>query len=138
MDDRRFDNVVRSFARRRTRRGLAAGLLGGGAALLASRLRLPGAAAGHRHVPQGEWCIDAEQCDPWLDCAWNGYGSAGAACCAFVDGGCADDFGCCGTATCFGGVCTDPTSAPTHGEPCQPGGNPCVYASGGVTCDLVD
>lgn len=137
MDDRRFDNAVRALARHRSRRGLMGGLLGGGAALLASHLRLPGAAAQSSYVPQGEWCVDADQCDPWLDCAWNGFGSAGAACCAYVGGGCADDFGCCGSATCYGGACTDFTSAPVHGEPCDPNGNPCVYASGGVSCGYV-
>ena len=137
MDDRRFDNVARALARHRSRRGLVGGLLGGGAALLASYLRLPGAAARHRHVPQGDWCIDADQCDPWLDCAWNGFGSAGAACCAYVGGGCADDFGCCGSASCFGGTCAEFASAPVHGELCDPGGNPCVYASGGFSCGWV-
>jgi hypothetical protein len=137
MDDRRFDNAVRSLARHRSRRGLLGSLLGGGAALLASHLRLPGAAAQSAYVPQGGWCIDADQCDPWLDCAWNGYGSAGAACCAYVGGGCEDDFGCCGSATCFGGTCADFASAPVHGEPCDPGGNPCVYASGGFSCGYV-
>jgi hypothetical protein len=68
MDGRQFDNAVRAMARHRSRRGLMGGLLGGGAALLASHLRLPGTAAQGRYVPQGEWCIDADQCDPWLDC----------------------------------------------------------------------
>ena len=45
MDDRRFDNAVRALARHRSRRGLIGSLLAGGAALLASRLRLSGAAA---------------------------------------------------------------------------------------------
>ena len=136
MDDRRFDNVVRSFARHRSRRDLAGGLLAGGVALLASHLRFPGAAAGHRHVPQGEWCVDDDQCDPGLVCAWNGFGSAGAACCAPIGIGvaCADDFGCCGPASCLGGICTDLASAPTIGDPCDPSGNPCVAASGGFTC----
>jgi hypothetical protein len=137
MDDRRFDNVVRALARHRSRRGLVGGLLGGGAALLASYLRFPGAAAHHRYVPQGEWCVDADQCDPWLDCAWNGFGSAGTSCCAYVGGGCADDLGCCGPASCFGGTCADLASAPGFGELCDPVGNPCVYASGGFSCGWV-
>ena len=53
MDDRRFDNVVRALARHRSRRGLVGSLLGGGAALLASHLRLPGAAARQRLRPAG-------------------------------------------------------------------------------------
>ena len=138
MDDRRFDNAVRAFSRRRSRRGLMGGLLAGGAALLTSHFRLPGAAARHRHVAQGEYCVDDDQCDPWLTCAWNGFGSAGAACCAYVGGGCDDDSGCCREATCFGGVCTDLSTAPSPGEPCQPGGNACVYASGAFTCDYVN
>ena len=138
MDDRRFDNAVRALARHRSRRGLVGGLLGGGAALIASHLRVPGAAARHRHVPQGDWCVDDDQCDPWLECRWNGYGSAGGACCAFPGGACDDDFGCCDTATCFGGFCTEMTSAPSPGEPCQVDGNPCVYASGYFYCGYVE
>jgi hypothetical protein len=60
MDDRRFDNAVRALARNRSRRGLMGSLLGGGAALLAASWRLPRAAAHHRYVPQGEWCVDAD------------------------------------------------------------------------------
>ena len=41
MDDRRFDNVVRSLARHRSRRSLVGSLLGGVVALLAAHLRLP-------------------------------------------------------------------------------------------------
>ena len=137
MDGRQFDNAVRALARHRSRRGLVGGLLGGGAALLASYLRFPGAAAHHRYVPQGEWCVDADQCDPWLDCAWSGHGSAGGACCAWTGGSCDDDFDCCRTLQCFGGTCADFTAAPSPGEPCQPGGNPCVYASGAFYCDYV-
>ena len=138
MDDRRFDNAVRALARHRSRRGLVGSLLGGSAALLAARLRLPGAAAQGSYVPQGEWCFDDDQCDPWLTCRWNGFGSAGATCCAPIGGGCDDDFGCCGSPTCFGGICTDMTAAPSPGEPCQPGGNPCVYASGAFYCGYVE
>jgi hypothetical protein len=137
MDDRRFDNMVRALARHRSRRGLVGGLLGGGAALLASHLRLPSAAAHHRYVPQGEWCVDADQCDPWLDCAWSGHGSAGGACCAWTGGSCDDDFDCCRTLQCFGGTCADFASAPGFGELCDPVGNPCVYAAGGFSCGWV-
>ena len=137
MDDRRFDNAVRALARHRSRRGLLGGLIGGGVALLASHLRLPGATAQSSYVPQGGWCSDDDQCDAWLDCAWNGFGSAGATCCAGVGGSCADDFGCCGTPSCYGGTCTDFASAPVHGEPCDPNGNACVYASGGFSCGYV-
>ena len=137
MDDRRFDNAVRALARHRSRRGLLGGLIGGGVALLASHLRLPGATAQSSYVPQGGWCSDDDQCDPWLDCLWNGFGSAGATCCAGVGGSCDDDFGCCGTPSCYGGTCTDFASAPVHGEPCDPNGNACVYASGGFSCGYV-
>ena len=67
MDDRRFDNAVRALARHRSRRGLMGSLLGGGAALLAVAPAAPGAAAQGSYVPQGGWCIDDDQCDPWLD-----------------------------------------------------------------------
>ena len=58
--------------------------------------------------------------------------------CASVGGGCDDDFGCCGSATCFGGTCTDVSAAPAPGEACQPGGNACVYAAGAFACDYVN
>jgi hypothetical protein len=137
VDDRRFDTIVRALADHRSRRRLVGGLLGGGVALLASSLRLPAAAVGTKHKAQGKACVFDEQCDPWLVCAWNGYGSAGAACCAYVGGGCTDDSGCCGTNSCFAGVCADFATAPGFGDLCKPGGNPCVYASGGFSCDYV-
>jgi hypothetical protein len=105
MDDRRFDNAVRSLARHRSRRGLVGGLLGAGAALLASHLRLPGAATHHRYARPGEWCTDDDQCDSWLVCWWNGFGSAGAACCGWDGAGCQDDFGCCAETRCVHGTC---------------------------------
>ena len=130
MDDRRFDSVVRSFARHRSRRGLVGGLLGGGAALLASHLRLPGATARHRHIPQGAACVDDDQCDPGLVCAWNGYGSAGAACCAPAGSGCGDDAGCCGPNTCYLGSCFN-LNPPRAGESCwQLPGDPDPCAAG--------
>ena len=106
MDDRRFDNAVRSFARHRSRRALVGGLFGG-VALLTARLRVPGAAARQGYSAQGEPCYDDAQClaaDSPLVCAWNGYGSAGAACCAGIDGRCGDDAGCCGPNTCYLGT----------------------------------
>ena len=80
MDDRRFDNVVRSFARRRSRRSLVGGLLGGSVGLLAAHLRMPGAAARQGGSSQGQPCSVDGDCvvvDTLLVCAYNGYGSAG-------------------------------------------------------------
>jgi hypothetical protein len=135
MDDRRFDNAVRSLARHRSRRGLLGGLLGGGLALVASHLRPPAAAA--QSLP-GDPCYDYDQCNPvgppTFVCEWNGYQKA---CCHYAGGQCFEDSWCCGENTCFGGVCTDVSSAPTHGEPCQPGVDVCVFASGGFACDYV-
>ncbi len=130
MNDHRFDDVVRSFAGRRSRRAFVGSLLGGGLALLAARLRLPGAAARQQYSVQGEPCIDESQClgAEILFCAYNGFGSAGAACCAPVGGSCFDSAGCCGPATCYSGNCWD-FSAPAEGEACWqlPGDpDPCV------------
>jgi hypothetical protein len=137
MDDRRFDLVVRSLARHRSRRALVRGLLAGGVALLASCLRLPSTAARQGYSAQGEPCFDDDQClaaDTPLVCAWNGYGSAGAACCAAVGGRCGDDSGCCGPNTCYLGTCAN-LSFPGPGEACwqlpvDP--DPCAY--GGAVC----
>jgi hypothetical protein len=135
MDDRRFDHAVRALARHRSRRGLVAGLIGGGVALVASHLRLPGAAA--QSLP-GNPCYDNDQCNPvgppTFVCDWNGYQKA---CCHHAGGQCFEDTWCCGENTCFDGVCRDVSSAPTHGEPCQPDVDVCVYASGGFSCGYV-
>lgn len=134
MDDRRFDYVVRSLARHRSRRELVVGLLGGGLALLASHLRLPGAAARQGYSVQGEWCYDADQClfaGTPLYCAYNGFGSAGAACCAAADGRCNEAADCCGPNTCYLGTCQSLYN-PAPGEACWmlPGDpNPCAFGS---------
>jgi hypothetical protein len=120
MDDRRFDNVVRSLASHRSRRGLVGGLLGGGLAMVSAHLRLPGAEARQGYSAQGEPCYDDGQClsaDTPLVCAWNGYGSAGAACCAGIDGRCGDDGDCCGPNTCYLGTCQN-LNIPAVGEAC--------------------
>ena len=130
-DDRQFDDVVRSLVRHRSRRALVGGLLGGGLALLATHLRMPGAAAGEDYSLQGGPCVDDSQClvaDTPLVCAYNGFGSAGSACCAPVSGSCFDNGDCCGPATFYSGHCWDFTS-PSAGEACWqlPGDpDPCV------------
>jgi hypothetical protein len=133
MDDRRFDDAVRFFARHRSRRALVGCLVGGGAALLTAHLRSPGAAARQGYSAQGEPCFDDAQClaaDTPLVCAWNGYGSAGAACCAPSGGRCGDPAGCCGPSTCYLGTCWDLTS-PAAGESCwQLPGDPDPCADG--------
>lgn len=130
MDDRRFDDVVRSLSRHRSRRALGGSLLGAGLALLATHLRVPGAAAQAGYSVQGEPCLDDSQCigAETLFCAYNGFGSAGAACCAAIGGSCFDSAGCCGPATCYNGQCSD-FSFPVEGESCWqlPGDpDPCV------------
>jgi hypothetical protein len=120
MDDRRFDHVVRALAHHRSRRGLVGGLIGGGVALLTAHLRLPGAAARQRYSAQGEACYDDDQCiwgDTPLVCAYNGLGSAGAACCAGVGGSCVDESGCCGPNICYLGTCIT-SYIPGAGETC--------------------
>jgi hypothetical protein len=136
MNDHRFDEVVRSFAGRRPRRAFVGRLLGGSMALLATRLRLPGAAARQQYSVQGEPCTDDSQCigAEILFCAYNGFGSAGAACCAPVGGSCFDSAGCCGPATCYSGQCWD-FSAPAEGEACwQLPGDPDPCVVNGLIC----
>jgi hypothetical protein len=108
MDGHRFDNVARAFARRNSRRSLLGGIAGSSALFLATHLRLPGAAARRNTKYAGQACWDDSQCvaaDTALVCAWNGYGSAGMACCAYEGSRCGDDAGCCGTSLCLGGFC---------------------------------
>ena len=130
MDHRRFDTVARSMAHHRSRRAIVGSLLGGSLALLTAHLRLPRAAARQGYSVQGAPCIDDSQCigADTLFCAYNGFGSAGAACCAPIGGSCFDAAGCCGPATCYNGHCWDFT-APSQGESCWqlPGDpDPCV------------
>ncbi len=110
MDDRRFDDLARSLAGHRSRRTLLRGLLGGGGALLAARLGVPGAAARHGTAGPGDPCRHDDQCvaaDTALVCAWNGYGHDGEFNCCADDGSrCGNDAGCCGYGICAGGFCS--------------------------------
>jgi hypothetical protein len=129
MDDRRFDHVVRALGRHRSRRALLGSLLGGGLALLTTHVR-PRDAAAQGYSVQGEPCLDDNQCigADVLFCAYNGFGSAGAACCAPIGGSCFNVAGCCGPASCYNGHCWD-FSSPAEGESCWqlPGDpDPCV------------
>jgi hypothetical protein len=143
MDGHRFDNVARAFARRNSRRSLLGGIAGSSALFLAAHLRLPGAAARRNTKYAGQACWDDSQCvaaDTALVCAWNGYGSAGMACCAYEGSRCGDDAGCCGTSLCLGGFCgsSGPVGSDVApGDPCSPAVDTCVYASGAFFCDYV-
>ncbi len=131
MDDRQFDDAVRSFASRRSRRALVGGLVGGGAALLASYLRLPSAAARRNTAFAGDPCRHDDQCvaaDTALICAWNGYGHDGDLNCCALDGSrCADDAGCCGYGACLRGFCAGSSRTASAGS----GGIATADASGG-------
>ena len=84
MDGRQFDNVARTLARRRSRRGLLGGLAAG---LLAARDRSSTLAQGMFLGP-GDPCYDNAQCrgaDAPLVCADNGFDYDGALnCCMDV------------------------------------------------------
>ena len=124
MDDRRFDTLTRSLAGFRSRRTLVGGLLGGAGLFIASRLRLPNAAARHGTSGPGDPCRHDDQCvaaDAPLVCAWNGFGYDGDLnCCTFDGSRCADDGGCCGYSACVGGFCA------------SSGGNVSSAGSGGI------
>ncbi|MGH2615219.1 MAG: hypothetical protein ACRDJC_08270 [Thermomicrobiales bacterium] len=110
MDDRRFDSLTRALAGHRSRRKALRGLLGGGALLVVSRLRLRGADARHGTSGPGDPCRHDDQCiaaDAPLVCAWNGFGHDGDLnCCTFDGSRCGDDRGCCGYSICAGGFCS--------------------------------
>jgi hypothetical protein len=132
MDDHRFDSLARSLAGQGSRRKLMRGLLGGGALLAASSLRLPWAAAQSGRRGPGDPCRHDRQClaaDTSLVCAWNGFGHDGDFnCCTYEGGRCADDSGCCGYGVCAGGLCTSDGVGASAGS----GGFATSDASGGA------
>ena len=132
MDGRQFDNVARTLARRRSRRGLLGGLAAG---LLAARDRSSTLAQGMFLGP-GDPCYDNAQCrgaDAPLVCADNGFDYDGALnCCTGAGSRCGFDEACCGSASCLGGIC----SYAGPGDPCQHSSQ-CVAADTAVSCDYV-
>jgi hypothetical protein len=65
-------------------------------------------------------------------------------CCAYGGDRCGWDGQCCGDFSCFNGTCRPMaggsgtiSSSPGPGDPCQPGVDVCIYASGAFTCDFV-
>jgi hypothetical protein len=113
MDAQRFDAFARLLAGRGSRRRLLRALVGGAALLTAVRRWPSIAVAHHGSAGPGDACRTDSQCvaaDAPMVCAWNGYGSAGAACCTYEGSNCADDSWCCDTNLCIGGICTDPNA----------------------------
>ena len=113
MDAQRFDAFARLLAGRGSRRRLLRALVGGTALLTAVRRWPSIAVAHHGSAGPGDACRTDSQCvaaDAPMVCAWNGYGSAGAACCTYEGSNCADDSWCCNTNLCIGGICTDPNA----------------------------
>jgi hypothetical protein len=121
VEEQRFDSWTRAVAHAGSRRRLLRALLGAGAALVATRRGRSDALAHHGMAGPGEACRTDSQCvaaDAPMVCAWNGYGSAGAACCTYAGSNCADDAWCCGTNVCIGGTCTSQSPSCT-GEGCD-------------------
>jgi hypothetical protein len=140
VEEQRFDSWTRAVAHAGSRRRLLRALVGAGAALVATRRGLSDAAAHHGMAGPGEACRTDSQCvaaDAPMVCAWNGYGSAGAACCTYAGSNCADDAWCCGTNVCIGGTCTSQSPSCTgEGCYCYQGTydpDPCDY---GLVCCL--
>jgi hypothetical protein len=148
VDERRFDTWTRAVAHSGSRRRLVRALLGGAALLTADRLGLSDTVAHHGMAGPGDPCRTDNQCvaaDAPMVCAWNGYGSAGAACCTYEGSNCADDTWCCGTNVCIGGICTSQSYSCTgegcacyqgtyDPDPCDPGLVCCLNADNSGTC----
>jgi hypothetical protein len=132
VDEQRFDTWTRTLARPGSRRRLVRALVGGGALLAAARHGLSDVAAHHGKAGPGDPCRTADQCieaDGPMDCAWNGYGSAGQYCCTWEGSTCLDDRGCCGENLCIRGICTSQTSTCTYeGYGCASSGECCGAA----------
>jgi hypothetical protein len=121
MDEQRFDRWTRAFASSGSRRRLLRALVGAGAALAATSRGMAEVAAHHASAGPGEACRSDNQCvaaDAPMVCAWNGYGSAGQACCTYEGSNCADDSWCCGTNLCLGGICSSGSPSSCTGPGC--------------------
>lgn len=115
MDDRRFDRLTRSLAKRTSRRrglGLLAGA--GGALLAVARGR--DARARHGWVQLGGACYDDDQCDQSYAgggaeaiCANNGFDYDGPFNCCLTEGDntCFVNENCCWNLECIAGTCRD-------------------------------
>jgi hypothetical protein len=148
MDVQRFDIWTRTLARSGSRRHLVRAVVGGGALLALTRRGRAEVAAHHGSAGPGEACRSDDQCvaaDAPMVCAWNGYGSAGQACCTYEGSNCADDSWCCGSNVCNGGICTSQSSSCTgegctcyqgtyDPDPCDPGLVCCLNTDSSGTC----
>ena len=150
MDEQRFDSWTRAYAQPGSRRRLLRALVGGAALLTAARRSLSDTRAHHGSAGPGEACRTDDQCvaaDAPMVCAWNGYGSAGVACCTYEGSNCADDSWCCGANLCIGGICSSQSSGCTgqgcgctsDGD-CDAGLMCCVQGDPGApgTCQTLD
>jgi hypothetical protein len=108
VDGQRFDKIARGLAQGISRRGLLGGITGGVAALLASRGQNVTAQQAY-YLGPGDACYDDAQCrgaDAPLYCADNGFDYDGPLnCCAFEGSRCGFDEACCGSLSCFDGIC---------------------------------
>lgn len=112
MDGRRFDNLTRAVADRRTRRSLVRALALAFSPLAPGR-QIAGAVAQTGYLGPGEACFDSSQCGDTrysqMFCDDNGYDYDGPLnCCTYQYGYCYSDEGCCGSLVCVEGSCSDP------------------------------
>jgi hypothetical protein len=96
---------------------------------------------------EGSLCSSGAQCCGSRVCAggvcqFGGGSNIGS--CTPERYGCNSSWECCGDLLCISGMCRalaggsgTISSNPAPGEPCQPGVDICVYASGAFTCDFV-
>lgn len=122
MDERRFDNLARQFATKRSRRSLLQGMIGGGAAVVAAKTGSSLAAPAAK-VDVCHWDNDAGAY-VWINISENAWiaGHQGKHDRDYLrGGGCCSDGECAAGETCNGGTCapvvTTTTGAP---EPCPP------------------
>ena len=141
MDDRRFDRFARLMAGSGSRRGLLGGLAAA-VATLATTWRSAPATAQRSSLGPGDSCRQDGQCRDFvygspLVCGDNAFIYDGPLnCCTFLGYRCDSDQGCCGTAACINGYCSDNPNLRGPGDPCSDRSQ-CLGANIPLVCDYV-
>lgn len=142
MDDRHFDNLIRSLAADRSRRGALRFLVGAATGGFAAFLHAGRGLAQETGLAPGAPCTSSSQCGQEggaVVCADNGLvDDGGLNCCRTEGGACATGNGCCGALACVDSVCTGAGTPTTGGLPlgsaCASSAECAASANGAVTC----